>query len=966
MTIRLRMEINGRSLETEAEEDLSLLRFLRERLGLAGTKNGCGKGHCGSCTVIVNGEARRSCLLRMKTLQGAKVLTIEGLSPGPEKPHFIQRAFIEEGAVQCGFCTPGMILAAKALLDANPDPDEKAVRGALRNNLCRCTGYASIIRAVKRAALLMKEEGTGRPDNGTPEDRTLDDGSPEDGAVGRSVVRKDAPAKAAGRPIYADDLSCPEALFGVLLLSEHAHAEIQEVDLGEARACPGVAAVLTAEDLPGRNGFGLFVPDQTVFARDEVFFRGEVIAAVYAGTREQAEYARSRIRVRYRKLPVLSDPEANFGKRARPVRPDLENNIAHHVSVRKGDSKKGFAEADVVVEGLYRTQAVEHAYLEPESALCRPEDDGSLTVWTGNQSSHAYRALIAASLAMPEEKIRVILTACGGGFGGKEEPTVQIHAALGTLKTGRPVRITLTREESIRMSVKRHPMKILMRHGASRNGRLTAMESRVIADAGAYLSQSKPVVFRSAVTAPGPYEVESVSADSWGVYTHSTPRGAFRGFGSTQACFASEIQMDKLARALGMDPVELRRRNGFSPGSITCTGQTLGDGTAFIATLEAAAAGLEDMKAEFRPRPRPDHIRLGFGIAGAYKNVGIGTGLGDGAGAAIELTENGRIILRIGAADMGQGSDTVAAQIASEVLDLPYDLFDVIACDTGTCPDGGMTTASRQTFVTGNAVKKAAAAFGSLLAGYLPAGAGARDSAALSLAWKLARDSGIIPRAEEYYLPPDTSPHRTRVEPPADGEDPTRGIHYSYCYAAAAVAVEVDIRTGKITVLKVRAAQDVGKAIHPQNVLGQIEGAVMMGVGYALCEEFLEDEDRCITDTLQKLKVPRIADAPEIDAVYAEDPQAAGPFGAKGIGEVGLNPVAPAISNAVFDAAGIRLQELPMNPERVLAALAARDPPRPPGVFQAQRASPPAWDGNDDKNCTRGGASGSSDCPGRG
>jgi CO/xanthine dehydrogenase Mo-binding subunit/aerobic-type carbon monoxide dehydrogenase small subunit (CoxS/CutS family) len=933
MIIPVKIRVNRRTVETEVDENLSLLRFLRERLGLMGTKNGCEKGHCGSCTVLVNGAAKRACLLRMKTLSDAEVLTIEGLGGSREKPHFIQRAFIDEGAVQCGFCTPGMIMAAKALLDTNPDPDEASIREALKNNLCRCTGYTAIIRAVQRAARSLSEACPGagaaapNPSAGPAQESGAADAS---GAVGRDVVRKDAPGKVLGEPVYADDLSCPEALTGVLLLSEHAHARVLDIDLGEARSCPGVAAVLTLEDLPGRNGFGLFVPDQTVFAREEVYFRGEVLAAVYAESREQAEHARSRIRVRYEKLPVLADPEVNLKEGSPTVRRDLKNNIAHHVAVRKGDADAGFADAAVFVEGVYRTQAVEHAYLEPESALSRPGEDGSITVWTGSQSSHAYRALIAAALALPEEKVRVVLTACGGGFGGKEEPTVQIHAALGTLKTGRPVRITLTREESLRMSVKRHPMIIRQRHGFSRDGRILAMESLVTADAGAYLSQSMPVVFRSAVTAPGPYEVDAVRADSYGAYTHATPRGAFRGFGSTQACFASEIQMDKAARALGMDPVELRRINGFKAGSQTCTGQTLGDGTAFLPVLDAAAAGLAALRAEYAGFPRPSGVKIGFGIAGAYKNVGIGVGLDDGAGAAVELGENGRIRLLIGAADMGQGSDTAAAQIASEVLGIPYGLIDVTACDTGICPDGGMTTASRQTFVTGNAVKKAAGSFKAMMAPYLPApgnpAAGTPDAAALASAWKRARDAGILPRAEEHYSPPATRAHEPVVDPRADKEESRRGIHYSYCFAAAAVAVEVDTGTGKIRVLKVRAVQDVGKAIHPANVRGQIEGAALMGVGFALSEEFLEDEDHCITDTLQKLGVTRIADGPIIEAVIVEDPQAAGPFGAKGMGEVGLNPVAPAISNAVFDAAGVRLQELPMKPERVLAALSGLSP----------------------------------------
>jgi CO/xanthine dehydrogenase Mo-binding subunit/aerobic-type carbon monoxide dehydrogenase small subunit (CoxS/CutS family) len=915
------LTVNGERVERAVDSDTTLLRFLREDLSLVGTKNGCEKGHCGTCTVIVDGEAKRSCLIKMGRADGMNVQTIESLGGN----HPIQEAFLAEGAVQCGFCTPGMVLAAKALLDKNPAPSAADVKTALKNNLCRCTGYAAIERAVLRASRTLRGEPV--PDGSILAIATVRPRGPAAAArpagsgVGVSAVRKDGPAKVAGAGVFADDLPAHAPLIGKLLFSEHAHARIISLDVSEASASEGVELVLTAADVPGRNAFGLFVPQQPVLCADEVMYLGDVVAAVFARTREQAEAARAKIRVVYEVLPARMDPEANFAPSAPLFHPDTENNVVHHVAVRKGDAAAGFEQADVIVEGVYETQAVEHAYLEPEAGLAVPDGSGGVAVWTGNQGSEEYRDMIAESLAVPKEKVRVVLTACGGGFGGKEEPAGQIHAALAALKTGKSAKVVLTREESIRTSTKRHPMRIRMRHGATKDGRIVAMTSRVIADAGAYISQSKPVIFRSAVTATGPYAVESVEADSYGIYTHKNPSGAFRGFGSTQASFACEIQMDKLARALDMSPVELRRKNGFREGSITSTGQKLMDGIGYLDTLDAVSTALESMRAEFASRPEVPGKKIGFGVASAYKNVGIGTGLSDHAGAIAELLPSGRLSVRTGAADIGQGSDTLAAQIAAEVLGFPYDLIDVTACDTAVSPDGGMTTGSRQTFVTGNAVKGAAEKLRESLGPYLPAAPAAPE--AYRAAYEAARAARAKTRADFTYYPPKTSPHRVHSDPkPGSAGEAHHGIHYSYCFASAVVAVEVDTETGAVKVLKVAAAQDVGRALNPASVRGQIEGAVAMGIGYALSEEFLANETTVLTDSLHKLGVPKIADLPPIDCIIVEDPQTAGPFGAKGIGEVGLNPIAPAISNAIFDAVGVRIQTLPMKKEKVREALA--------------------------------------------
>lgn len=904
----IQLTVNGKLHDFSGDPKSRLLAFLRDELGLMGTKNGCGTGHCGACTVIIDGSAKPSCVVTMDYCSGRSVETIESLDDVKNSTslHPIQQAFVDEGAVQCGFCTPGMVMAVKVLLDEKAHPTEDEIRHALRNNICRCTGYGAILRAVKRADMLIHGKVEGE-----------DIGA---GYIGASVPRKDAPAKVTGQPVFADDLVREGALHGRILFSAHAHAKIKKVDVSRAEAMDGVIKVAVAADVHGLNKFGLFVPQQPVLCADEVKYFGDVVACVYAENPKIADEALAFIDVEYDVLPALLDAEENIKEGALKVHEDSSNNIIHHVSVRKGDVDKAFEEADVIVEHEYETQAVEHAYLEPESCLCEMDGD-VLTIHSGSQGSVAYQQMVCQSLDIPLDKVRVVFTATGGGFGGKEEPTVQILAALGTQLTGRPVKMVLSRAESLRMSTKRHPMKIRMKHGATKDGRIVAMSSHVIGDSGAYISQTNPVIFRSAVTASGPYHVENVHADSYGVYTHKNPSGAFRGFGSTQASFACESQMDEIAIKIGMSPYELRSKNGFCAGSVTSTGQVLKDGIGYLGTLDAAQNGLEKMRTEFEDKERPSHIKLGFGIASAYKNVGIGTGLADKAGAYIELLEDGRIQVSMGATDMGQGVDTICAQIAAETFGAPYELVDVRACDTGTCPDGGMTTASRQTYVTGNAVKEAAALLRRELSTLIKRDRLSRDD--LVELYKQALQSGKKTRIEHDYYPPQTYKHKTDANH-KEGEDlSTYDIHYSYCFASASVALEVDTESGDVNVLKVCAAQDVGKALHPKNVIGQIEGAVAMGIGMALTEEYLVDDQKVYTDTYRKLGILSSEDMPEIEAVYIEEEQLQGPYGAKGMGEVGLNPIAPAIANAISDACGIRLTSLPMKKEKILKALNA-------------------------------------------
>lgn len=914
------LTVNKVIIKKELTEDMFLLKFLRDELGLMGTKNGCEKGHCGACTVIIDGIAKRSCIVKLSRLDGAVIETIEGLSNG-EKLHYIQQAYLDEGAVQCGFCTPGMIMSTKALLDKVDDPDEMQIKEALKDNVCRCTGYASIIRAVKRAARYKKYY---EDDGCTVKNYNY---------VGIGVPRIDGVKKVTGAPIYADDHKAEGMVYGKLVFSKHHHALVKKIDTSKAESLDGVVFVMTGKDIPGINAFGVFTKEQPVLVKEneEVKYLGAAVAAVFAESEKKAVQAAKLVEVEYEVLPSILDPLEAFKENSPLIHKDKKNNIVHEVHAKKGNIEEGLKKADVIVEGYYYTPAVEHGYLEPEACLAVPTDDCGVEVYTGSQGSISFQENIAVNLNVPMEKVRVIYTPCGGGFGGKEETTVQIHACLAAVILQRPVKMTLSREESIRISTKRHPMHIWMKHGATKDGRLVAVQSKVIGDSGAYESATKPVIFRSAVTASGPYVVENFQADSYGVATHTNPKGAFRGFGSTQPSFACEIQMDKLARKLNMDPAELRRINGIDDGERTGTGQKLTGGTGYLKTLEAVSERLDKIKNDYKPSG--PNKKIGFGIASSYKNVGIGTGLLDDAKAEIELMEDGRVQVRIGAADMGQGCDTISAQIAATILKIPYECIDIVANDTKICPDGGMTTASRQTYVTGNAVKMTAEALKPKLSFYLnmamesegikfkESGENIVTQSLLKEAYDLCVNNKDRIIEEKDYIPPKTYPHRTCGDLMPQMTEEELRIHYAYCFVSAAAVIEVDTETGEVKVLKALAAQDVGKAINPKNVTGQIEGAVLMGMGMALSEEFIETEEKIVTDNLFRIGIPKIKSMPDIETFTIEVSEPEGPFGAKGMGEVGLNPVVSAIANAVYDAVGVRIQELPMKKDRVLEAI---------------------------------------------
>lgn len=908
----IRFSLNGRETVADVDPGRSLLSYLREEAGLLGAKEGCGKGHCGTCTVLVGGRARRACTTRMAQVDGCRVETIEGLSRQEGDKvllHPLQYAFLAEDAVQCGFCTPGMIMAAKSLLDRNPDPSGEEIRAALRGNLCRCTGYQKIVRAVGLAARLLREGKSLLPPP------AVGGGSP----VGGSPRRHLALEKVLGKPIYTADLPAPGALVAKLVTSRYPHAEIVSIDTAEALRVPGVVAVITHRDIPGRKVYGLIKKHQPVLAFDRVRMVGDPVAMVLAQHREAAERGAALVKVEYRPLPVVSSPRQALQEGAPALHE--EGNVLATVSYRKGDPEGVFARGDVVVvEGEYFTPAVEHAYLEPEAALAIPTG-GGVEVFCPSQGSFAYREQIAATLNLPPERCRVVYVPAGGAFGGREEPLGAIQAALGAYLTGRPVRLVLTREESIRMSTKRHAEYLRYRTAATRDGRLLAVEAEILLDTGAYASAGPAVTVRSASFAAGPYYVPNVRVEAKAVYTNNPVAGAMRGFGSPQVAFAAESQMERLARVLGIDPFELRLKNALRPGLTTATGDLLGPGNALVATLELVREAVREMDLP----PPPPGMRRGVGVACAYKNVGLGTGRDERAGCRMELAPGGLVVVKVGCVDTGQGSDTAMIQLASQALGVPMECVTVVSSDTARTPDAGITTGSRMMFLSGNAVYRCGLLFRARLA---------REAARLG--WGVEKPEDLVRLYEELsrqgrkleveyeYVPPATHPIPAVVEDPPS--DPSRQrLHFAYCFATQAAVVDVEERTGRVHVRRLVAASDVGRVVHRRSLEGQVEGGVAMGLGYALYEEFRVRDGHILTDDLIKLGVPRAPQVPEIEVILVEDPHPDGPLGAKGMAELPVAATAPAIANAVFAATGFSPSRLPIRPQDILSGMGVRD-----------------------------------------
>jgi CO/xanthine dehydrogenase Mo-binding subunit len=679
--------------------------------------------------------------------------------------------------------------------------------------------------------------------------------------------------------------------------------------------------VLTAADVPGARNHGLLRNDWPVLAYDKVRYVGDAIALVAAETEHIAEAALELIEIDYEPLPVVASAEAALAEDAPLIHE--EGNVLKRLTFQRGDVEAAFAQADIVIENEYHTPAGDHSFMEPEAGVATVDDEGNVIIYVGSQIPFEDQRQIAASLDLPREKVRVVPTQVGGAFGGKEDIHVQIHAALLAQVTGRPVKVVFTRQESMIAHPKRHATVIRLKTGATKAGKLLAVQAHIVGDTGAYASLGEPVMTRTATHASGPYEVPNFQVECYAVHTNNPPAGAYRGFGVPQSTFACETQIDILAEKLGMSPFELRRVNALKVGATTGTGQTLRESVGLLECLERVESQISNLQSPISNL----QSRRGWGVACAFKNVGLGSGLADSAGAQVELLDDGRAIVRAGAAEVGQGLVGVLAQVVVEELGVDYSKVGVILGDTGQCLDGGPTTASRQTYITGNAVLCAAHQVRQALAGAVAEELEAAPEAlvfqeerisrpgghsiSLEEAITLARREGHSLVASYVYTPPKTVP----LEEEGDK-------HFAYGYAAQAAQVEVDVTTGEVKVLKVVAASDVGRAINPMAVEGQLEGGVIMGLGYALTEDFRVEEGQVFSDSFVKYKIPRIRQLPEIVPIIVEHEAADGPYGAKGMGEIPSIPITVAITNAIYAACGARIFSLPATPDRILAALA--------------------------------------------
>jgi CO/xanthine dehydrogenase Mo-binding subunit len=718
--------------------------------------------------------------------------------------------------------------------------------------------------------------------------------------VGGSPLRLDAYEKVKGTAVYPDDLTVDGMLFGRVLRSPHPHARVRRIDLAAARSLPGVVAVVAGDDIAGPNLYGLLISDQPVLARTggKVRYAGDAVAAVAAESPQIAEAALGLIAVDYDPLPVVTDPRLAALPGAPLVHEERQTNVLQSNRLRHGDIAAGFAAADVIVEGRYTTPFVEHAYLQPESGLAQVDENGRVSIWVATQWPDQDRREMAHALGIPLEQIRLIVPTTGGAFGGREDISVQIVLALLARVTRRPVKMTYSRSESLVASTKRHPFDMVYRTGARRDGKLTAMEIELVANAGAYASTSLTVIDTAVTLATGPYEVPNVSVDAQVVYTNTPVAAAMRGFGANQPAYAVEMQMSKLAAALGMDPAEFRKLNLYRAGSTMLTGQVLQGGVGAVKCLEAATAAASAHGLHWgHPRAQAGK-RYGVGIACGYKNVGFSGGFDDCSGAVVEAYPD-HAVVKVGAVDVGQGSTTIMAQLAASQLELPLSAIEVITTDTDCVPEAGSSSASRHTYITGNAVLRAAA----------------EAAHRLGQLGSNPPPEALPVVASVVYHPPATYPMDSVF-----GQSARPNITYGY--GCQVVEVEVDVGTGETRVLQVVAAHDVGQAIHPLNVEGQIEGGYMMGQGYSLSEEYIVRAGMPQTTTLATFLIPTILDAPErIIPVIVEEPDPDGPYGAKGVGEMTMLPTPGAIAAAIHDAVGVWMDALPLTPERILLAL---------------------------------------------
>lgn len=842
--------LNHRSVTVS--EDQNLLSYLRDTAELKSVKNGCAKGACGACTVLVNGKGVRACLLMLSKVAGKDVETVEGLSPREKEVY--SSSFRRAGAVQCGFCIPGMVISAKALLNQNANPSREEVKKAIRGNICRCTGYVKIVDAILLSAEMFRKNSPIPADDSA-------------GGVGESCPRIDADAKTLGTARYCDDIVMEGMLHAKVLRSAYPRAKVLSIQTEQAKRMPGVKAVLTAADIPGSVYDGYVIHDwpTLVPVGDCTRYIGDALALVAAETVVQAQAALGTIQVEYEVLKPVTDPEKAMQENAPKVHPS--GNELVHVYINRNEPEERMAKSAHVVSGTYSLPFTDHAFMEPESSLAWLED-GILNVISGSQNVYSDQAGLCRILNLSPEKVRVRSLCVGGGFGGKEDMILQHHAALLALSTGQPVKLTFTREESLLVHPKRHAMRITLTLGADEQGNFTVLRSRIVADTGAYASMGAGVLRRACTHSCGPYRMPAVEMDGFAIYTNNPPAGAYRGFGVTQSCFALESVVDLMAEKLGMDRWQLRCQNALRPGDAMGPGQLCTPDTAIVETLEAVKPYYDEALSQGKP----------IGIACAIKNAGFGGGKPDIGRVRLKV-EQGNVVLYTSAQCIGQGLSTVMLQIICETSGVPMAKLRACNPDTFLTPNASATTASRQTLVAGEATRRAA----ELL----------KDA--------LSVQSLKALEGQEFYA--EYCGETERLNDP-DIENPKNHLAYSYATNLVILGPDHKIET-------VVAAYDVGRAINPQQVEGQIEGGVTMGLGYALTETFPLHDGRVLADYAH-LGLLRSTDVPEILPIIVGRGVSEIACGAKGIGEISAIPIVPATASAYRMLDGTERRMLPL------------------------------------------------------
>lgn len=905
------LTINGEPARIFGSPLERLSHALREQCGLTGVKVGCDAGDCGSCTVLIDGEPVCACLTTVGQTNGHAIETIEGLRDDEAVVAQLRAALHAHGAAQCGICTPGVLMSAVGLLRREARPSEQAIQNALAGVLCRCTGYRAILDAVKDA------QNFGA--RGVAE-------LPEEASVGRRVPRLDGVRKLSGAEIFGADEWPLEALTARAIRSPHAHAGFVLGDIEAFQSAhPGVVAVFTAKDVPGANCYGVIpsFADQPVFAESAARFRGEATALVVGDSETMRRLDLTTFPVTWSPRPALTTLEEALEEGAERIHPRRARNILVTGRVARGDVAAGLAAADVVVEGVFETGFVEHAYIEPEAGFARRVGD-RIEIQACTQAPYLDRDDIAKILGIAPEQVRIIPTAVGGGFGSKLDLSIQPFIAIAAWLLDRPVRMVYSRRESIMTTTKRHPARMVARVGAMRDGRLAAMDFAADFNTGAYASWGPTVANRVPVHASGPYRMPHYRALTRAIHTHLVPAGAFRGFGVPQSAIAQEQLYDELALRLNIDPLEFRILNALGAGEPTVTGQVFADGMGFKACLEALRPRWREARAtaeEYNAKAR-GAFRRGVGLAGMWYGCG-NTSMSNPSTMRLGLKPNGRFALFQGAVDIGQGSNTIIAQICADGLGAPIGQIDLMSADTDVTPDCGKTSASRQTFVSGNAAALAARAMRRELLRLANVGEDAKLR--FEPGWVAIADAAGERRIELATLPVNAASFVVEVvetfDPPTTPLDENgQGDPYAVFGSGAHMAeIEVDMELGRVKVLRLVCAHDVGRAINPTLVEGQIEGGAAQGLGLALMEEFFPGAGENLHDYL----IPTIGDMPPVECILIEDASSVGPFGAKGIGEQALIPTAPAILNAIHHATGARIRRAPATPDRVRQAILA-------------------------------------------